>query len=60
MTNLPSLLADIAALLKITAQSVRVSVRICQSDIAVGPDEIERRAEAAAPHFLPPFKHVEW
>src|SRR5262245_23137334 len=42
------------------AQPVRVSVRICQSDIAVRPDEIERRVEAGAPHFLPPFKNVEW
>ena len=58
-TNLPNLLADIAALSKITAQPVRVAVRICQSDIAVRPDEIERRAEADAPHFLPPFKDVE-
>src|SRR5262249_17661109 len=43
-----SVLADIATFLEITAQPVRVSVRICQRDIAIRPDEIERRAEAGA------------
>ena len=43
------------------AQPLRVGVRIRQRDVAVRPDEVERRAqEAGSPHSRLPFKKVEW
>src|SRR5262245_60369584 len=46
--------------IEITAQTLRVGARIRQSDVAVRPDEVERRAhQAGSPHSLPPLKMVE-
>jgi hypothetical protein len=58
---LATLLADGAAFIEIMAQPLRVSVRNCQSDVAVRPDQIERCAqEAGSPHSLLPCKKMEW
>jgi len=58
--SLAAVLAQTAAFSEIAAQALRVGLRVRQGDVAVRPDEIERRAlETGSPHPRLPGKEVE-
>jgi hypothetical protein len=51
---------DDSAFSEITTQALRVGLRVRQGDVAVRPDEIERRSlETGSPHPRPPPEAVE-
>jgi hypothetical protein len=53
-------LSATAVFLEIKTQPLRIGVRICQGDVAVRPDEVERRIpKTGSPHFRSPREEVE-
>jgi hypothetical protein len=58
--SLAAVLAQTAAFSEIMTQPLRVGLRVRQGDVAVRPDEIERRAlETGSPHPRLPREEVE-